>query len=387
MRPLIAFRRARHVAWRLLECPHEHGVARRGIDLALILLVVANTLAAVLGSIPRLHDAHAHLFDWLELASVAVFSLELVLRVWSCVDSPDRREGPAWRERVRFMVSPMILIDVIALLPELLRHVFGLDLRFVRLLRLLRFLKLARYSPALNALGAALYAERRSFAGALLIVFVLILAAATLLHLIEGEVNPNGFGTLADSLWWAVVTLTTTGYGDVVPITPLGKIAGGLCAILGLCLLALPAGIMANGFSEEIRRRDFVVNVKLVQNVPLFRSIDALHLAEIATILRPRSVSPGNIVVRAGDPADCMYFILTGELEVILPSPVRLGAGSFFGEMGLVSKAPRSATVRALVATQLLVLEDEDFDRLTRVYPDITAEIGRVAAERAAPRS
>ncbi|MDX2101372.1 MAG: cyclic nucleotide-gated ion channel [Alphaproteobacteria bacterium] len=370
------------MAWQMLECPRERGLTRRCIDALLIVLVIGNALAVVFGSDDDIHARYAPVFDWFEWASLAVFSLELGVRIWACVESPDRRGQSAWRQRLEFLTTPLVLIDILALVPALLHHLWGLDLRFVRLLRLLRMLKLARYSPALHALGAAFYAERRSFLGAGLIVAVLILLAASLLHLVEAEANPAGFGTLARSLWWAVVTLTTTGYGDVVPVTPLGRVLGGLCTILGLCLLALPAGIMANGFAEEIKRRDFVVNVKLVGQVPIFRGIDALHLAEIATMLRPRSVAPRALVVRAGDPSDCMYFVLQGELQVMIPTPVLLGPGSFFGEMGLLTKAPRSASVRAMVDSQLLVLDEQDFDRLMRLHPEVLAEIRRVAAER-----
>ena len=213
------------------------------------------------------------------------------------------------------------------------------------------------------------------------------MSSATIMHLLEREAQPEAFGTILNSMWWAIITLTTVGYGDVVPHTPLGKAFGGICALLGLCLLALPAGIMARAFSEEIKRRDFVVNVKLVSQVPLFAGIGVMRMVEIATMLKPLTVPPLYTVVRKGEPAHCMYFILSGELEVELsPTPVRLKTGEFVGEMGLLDSAPRTATVTAVTDTQLLVLEEEDFHKLTRVYPEMRTAIEAVATARHTPR-
>ncbi len=228
-----------------------------------------------------------------------------------------------------------------------------------------------------------MYEERRSFLGALLIVIVLLITSATIMHMLERDAQPEVFGTVLQSMWWAVITLTTVGYGDVVPHTALGRVFGGVCALLGLFMFALPTSIMARAFLEQIKRRDFVVNAQLVSRVPLFASIGVMRMVEIATMLKPRHVPPLYTVVRRGDSADSMYFILSGELEVqVLPKPVRLQAGDFFGEMGLLDRSPRTATVTAVTDTKLLMLAEEDFHKLMRAYPEMRAAIERVAAAR-----
>lgn len=382
----VALPQFRRRVYHLLEGPGQHSLTGRMIEWLLIFLIIANSFAVVVSSVPRLHDTYEFWWLALEYLSVAVFTLEYLVRLWISPERDSNRNRSLTRARMRYVLSATGLFDLAAILPFWMGVMTDLDLRFLRILRLLQMLKLTRYSPALQSLAAALYEERRSFLGALLIVLMLQLFSASVIHLVEHEAQPEAFGTIADSMWWAIITLATVGYGDVVPKTPLGKMVGGLVAFAGLCLLALPAGIMAKAFAEEIKRRDFVVNVKLVSKVPLFTSIDINHLVEIATMLKPRSVAPLRAVVRKGDPSDCMYFVLSGELEVeVAPKPVRLGPGSFFGEMGLLNHGPRGATVTSVTDSQLLMLMDDDFDKLMKTYPDVLAEIRRVAAERTQP--
>ncbi len=381
--------RLRRELYRLLESQTAGGELRRAIDAALITLILAN---AILVLVDEAIPAHSDLARWLwafEHLSVGLFTVEYLCRLWISVEHDAFHHLPPWRARMQYMASAAGLIDLLAILPYFVGALAAIDLRYLRLLRLFRLLKLSRYSPALQSLAAAFYQERRSFLGALLILIVALLSTASLMHLVEGESQPDAFGTLMRSMWWAIVTLTTVGYGDVVPHTPLGKLIGGASALLGLCLFALPSAIMASSFVEQIKRRDFVVNAKLVMQVPLFANVGVMHLVEIASMLKPRTVPPLYTVVRKGDPADCMYFILSGELEVELqPKPVRLASGDFFGEMGLLNRAPRSATVTAVTDTQLLVLEDIDFDKLMRLYPDMRTAIEARAADRikAAPK-
>lgn len=364
----------RHEVYRLLESPTASGKLRHWIDRGLVGLIVVNAVLMLLDDV--VVEPWDDLFYAIEVLSVGLFTIEYICRVWVSVEHHELHHRPAWRVRLRYVVSLSGLIDMAAILPFYLSAIMPVDLRYLRLLRLFRLLKLSRYSPALQSLAAAFYQERRSFAGALLIVIVALLTSASAMHLAEHEAQPQAFGTLLDSMWWAIITLTTVGYGDVVPHTPLGKVVAGISALLGLALLALPTAIMASSFVEQIKRRDFVVNAKLVNQVPLFKNVSVMHMVEIAAMLKPMTVPPFYTVVRAGDPADCMYFILTGELEVAAsPKPVRLSAGDFFGEMGLLSHAPRNATVTAVTDTQLLMLEESDFDKLLQLYPDMRQEI------------
>jgi voltage-gated potassium channel len=375
--------RIRHEIYRLLESRTASGPLRRAVDIGLILMIVANA------GVVLFDDAIAYAPLWrpwliaFEYASVGLFTVEYLCRVWIAVESDETNDLSPLRARLHYVLSPAGLIDLAAILPFYLGILVAFDLRYIRLLRLFRLLKLSRYSPALQSLAAALYEERRSFLGALLIMIVALMTSASIMHVLEGDQQPQAFGTLLDSLWWAVITLTTVGYGDVVPHTGLGKLFGGFCALLGLCLFALPAGIMASSFVEQLKRRDFVVNAKLVSQVPLFGGVGVMHLVEIASMLKPRTVPPHYTVVRKGDPADCMYFILSGELEVqVTPTSVRLTSGQFFGEMGLLNHAPRVATVTAVTDTQLLALEERDFHKLMRAYPDMRAAMEAEMAKR-----
>lgn len=373
---------ARHALYQLLESRTATGPLRRGIDTGLIVMIVANA------GLVLLDDAILGASRWapwlvaFEWASVGLFTIEYLSRIWIAVEADAAHDVSPFRARLLYLFSAAGLVDLVAILPFYLGLLLVFDLRYLRLLRLFRLLKLSRYSPALQSLAAALYEERRAFLGALLIMIVALMSAASIMHVLERYAQPEAFGTLLDSMWWAIITLTTVGYGDVVPHTPAGKVFGGACALLGLCLFALPAGIMASSFVEQLKRRDFVVNAKLVAQVPLFRGVGITHLVEIATMLKPRSVPPRYTVVRKGDAADCMYFILSGELEVQLPTPVRLLPGQFFGEMGLLNHVPRVASVSAVTDTQLLTLEEHDFHKLMSIYPDMRAVIEAEMAKR-----
>lgn len=377
-------RGARRAVYQTLECPRTDGFVRRSIDRILLALILANAAAVLVDQMVVPGSPAALWLMAFECVSVAVFTVEYCCRVWVAVEHEERTTMPPWRARLAYCVSPVGLIDLVAILPFYFGMLLALDLRYLRILRLFRLLKLTRYSPALQSLAGAFYEERRSFAGAFIIVFVAWMTAATLMHLVERE--SEAFATLPDAMYWAIITLTTVGYGDVVPHTAAGKVIAGISALMGLCLFALPAGIVVSGFFEQIKRRDFSINAKLVAKVPLFAGLKVTHLVEISTLLRPLVVPPLYAVVRKGDPCDCMYFVLSGELEVHLPStPLRLRSGEFFGEMGLLDLTSQVATVVARTDSQLLVLDEYDFNGLLRAYPEMRAAIEREAVRRQSP--
>ena len=184
-------------------------------------------------------------------------------------------------------------------------------------------------------------------------------------------------------MWWAVVTLTTVGYGDVSPMTPLGKLLGAMVTILGVGTFALPAGILASGFAQEIQKQNFIVNWNIVARVPLFASLQARQIAEIVTLLRTRIAVPQEVIARKGEIGDAMFFINNGLVEVeIEPHPIELMGGDFFGEISLIEHGPRTATVIAKTSCQLLALGVEDFHELMENHPDILEDIKRTARER-----
>jgi voltage-gated potassium channel len=214
-------------------------------------------------------------------------------------------------------------------------------------------------------------------------MLVLLVFASSLMHMIEHTAQPETFGSIPSAMWWAVVTLTTVGYGDVAPVTPLGKLLGGFVTILGVGTFAMPAGILASGFAQEIKKRDFIVSWEVVAKVPLFGSLNASQVAEIAGLLRPRITVPEEVITRRGDIGDAVYFIASGRVEVQLePEPVELKGGDFFGEIALVEQTARTADVIALTSCQLLALRARDFHELMERNPEISATIQRTVLER-----
>ncbi len=183
-------------------------------------------------------------------------------------------------------------------------------------------------------------------------------------------------------MWWGISTLTTVGYGDITPITPLGKFLGSIVTVPGIGMFALPAGILATGFAQEIKQREFIVTWNLVANVPLFRGLNAEEIAHIARLLLPQIVQPGQLVVRQGDTADRMFFIVSGELEVEINATIAPMQGDFFGEIALLTQGTRSASVRAVTSAQLLVLHAKHFRTILSDNPRIAETINQVAQER-----
>jgi len=221
----------------------------------LVVLIVLNVIATVLESVTHIAATWEQAFYVFEVFSVVVFTIEYLLRLWTCVDLSDGRYDSAFFGRLRYMLSPFALIDLIAVLPFYLFFFGHLDLRFLRILRLLRLFKLTRYSSAFTALANVLEQQSKSILAAMSLLFMMLVLSASAMHLIEKDVQPDAFGSIPQAMWWAVVTLTTVGYGDITPVTTLGKFVGGLVSIIGICMAALPAGLLASGFSAQFLRQ------------------------------------------------------------------------------------------------------------------------------------
>jgi voltage-gated potassium channel len=275
------------------------------------------------------------------------------------------------------------VIDLLAVLPFWLALIVPADLRVVLVFRIVRFLKLARYSPAMRSLLDVLYSERRALAGCFVLLLGATLIVASIMHVIERDVQPDKFGTIPDAMWWAIVTLGTIGYGDVVPVTALGRVIASFTIFLGLIMVALPIGIVSTAFADEIHRRDFVVTWSMVARVPLFAELRASEIADIMRLLRAQQVEPAAIIARRGEPAHSMYFVATGEVEIELKEQrVRFGPGHFFGEVAVLRRARRSATVVATTRTRLLVLDAHDLHALMEREPRIAERIREVVRNR-----
>lgn len=246
---------ARARVFRLLETAQDDDLASRIVDIALVSLIMASVVAVILESIPAMEAAYGHAFALFEAVTIAVFSVEYLLRVWSAVElSPADAAHPV-RARLRYMVSFHAVVDLLAILPFylLLFGVFsGADMRFLRAIRLLRVLKLTRYSAALNMLITTIQENSRALAAAFLILLTVMLLAASGMYYFERQAQPDDFGSIPAAMWWAFATLTTVGYGDVTPITAGGRVFGALITVVGIGMVALPTSILATGYSRQL---------------------------------------------------------------------------------------------------------------------------------------
>ena len=368
----------------ILEVGGEAHPASYYVNAFIIMLIVVNAIAFAAETVPSIAAEYGAHLDHFNTISVAIFSIEYILRVWSAVDIPMLSRMPRWRARLRFMLRPIMIIDLLAVLPFYLQWFIPIDLRMLRVLRIFRLLKITRYSPALQTLGRVLEDEYRTLIGALIVMLIVLLFSSTAMYFLERDVQPEKFGSIPAAAWWSLATLTTVGYGDVVPITPLGKVFGGVVMLLGLCMFALPVAIIASGFSQESGRHQFVVTWSMVARVPLFSTMDEVEVAEITKLLYTPTYLPGVPIVRAGDSGGAMYLIGSGEATVALPRGKHtiLKDGDFFGEMALLEQRRHRHSVVAKTRCRVYVLDSEALARLTRRHPEIMQQIREVARRR-----
>jgi voltage-gated potassium channel len=344
--------------------------------------VALGVAVIVLGTEPVIPPALTPVFAAVVWTLAVVFAVEYVVRFaiapwahWAHNDDP-------WRARWHWATNFAGIVDLAGAFP-LLMLALGVAPARAQLWGALWLVKLVPYAPGLELLGRVLRNARRTLVGLLLGFVMVLVVAATLEFLIEGPVQPTTFGSIPRALWWAVSTLTTVGYGDEVPVTALGRIVAGTVMLCGIGLCALWTAIIVTGFSHEMRRSEFLRTWDLVARVPYFQGLGAGTIAEAAQMLRPRDVLQGEVIVRRGEPGDCMYFIVTGEVSVELrPQPRRLGPGEFFGEMALITGEPRSATTIALTNCELLHLDLVDFLHLEARHPDLAQLIEAEAKRR-----
>lgn len=252
----------------------------RVINFILIVLILANVAAVLLESVNDIYQSYRLFFDMFEHLSIAIFSFEYLLRMWSIAEKEPFES--AWKNRLKWIKSGGAIIDLLAILPAYINFFVPIDLRFLRILRLLRLLKLTRYFVSLQILLRVIEREKGSFQAVVFILSIMIVMAAACVYVVESKAQPDVFTSIPASMWWAVVTLTTVGYGDVTPITPLGRFLGAIITVLGVGLAALPAGILANGLANELEQRKQHLELKfreLLQNseIDLIADVDKIE--------------------------------------------------------------------------------------------------------------
>jgi|SRR5688572_136217 len=237
----------------MVDSSYDAEDSSRYFNVAMLVLISLNVMAAILETETRLYSRYKTFFDLFEAISVVLFTLEYLLRIWSCTEDPKYKGSISGR--LRFVLSPLMLIDLVAFLPFYVTTL-GIDLRVIRvirLFRLFRLMKLGRYTKSLSMIQNVVKSRKEELSLTLFSGIILLILASSLLYFIEHDAQPDVFSSIPESMWWAAVTLTTVGYGDIYPVTVLGKIVGASIAVLGIGLFALPAGIIASGFASELQ--------------------------------------------------------------------------------------------------------------------------------------
>jgi voltage-gated potassium channel len=355
--------------------PYAAPIRRFGASSMARLSVLVLGLAAL--SAYTVPDLQRPAGDWLAAClwcCLGYFAIDGMLRANLAM-----RTGRLWAH----ICSISGLIDIVSVVAVPIALLCGVPSATAWLLASLWVLKLAQDSPGFAQLQRVFVVEAKALASVFALFLIVLVLSSAAMFVIERHAQPTAFNSMPQALWWAVVTLTTTGYGDKVPITDLGRLLGGFVMICGIATFGLSTGILATGFAAETRRRNFIRTWDLVSKVPFFQSLDPAAITEITHLLRLLEIPERTANIRLGKIGDCMYFIAAGEVQVdVKPEPVRLGAGAFFGELALLGDSVRSANVTTTMPSTLLILDLADFRTFTANHPDLKRAIDAEAQRR-----
>ncbi len=268
------------------------------------------------------------------------------------------------------------VVDLVAAVAVPAALISGANPNTAWLLAIVWLLKLVPGIPGLRQLRRVLVVESGPLLSVLVIFLMVVFMASVAEYYLEREAQPTTFGSVPAALWWAVVTMTTVGYGDVVPVTPLGRLVAAMVMISGLGVFGLWTGILATGFAAETRRDNFLKTWESVSKVPFFAALGPAAIADVTNMLRTMDLPPRTMIIRKGQQGDCMYFIAAGEVEVDLPGGIKvpLGEGAFFGEMALLGNTTRNANITTTRVSRLLVLDLVDFRLLMARHPELAGD-------------
>jgi voltage-gated potassium channel len=347
----------------------------RGMTKAATIAVATGLIAMLILTVDPAYEAAPRCIEAILWACVGFFIFEWVVRLQYAVRA---RRGLGY-----YALSGRGLVDATAAMAVPIAVAVGANSRSAWLLGVFWLLKLVPGIPGLRQLRRVLVVESGPLLSVLVIFLMVLFFASVAVHVLERDVQPAGFGSVPATLWWAVATLTTTGYGDVVPITPLGRLVAAVVMICGLGVFGLWTGILATGFAAETRRDNFLKTWESVTKVPFFAALGPAAIADVTHMLRTMDLPARTMIIRKGQSGDCMYFIATGEVEVDLPGKkIRLGEGAFFGEMALLGNNLRSADITTTTLSKLLVLDLVDFRMLMARHPDLAETIDAEAKRR-----
>ena len=248
----MSLKMSKYRLFEILEVGKGSDITSKICDNFLVLLVIGSIFSVILGSVPEIDSEFSEELRWFEIITVLIFTVEYLLRLWVAPLKYKQSQRP----KIKYISSFYGIVDLAAILPFYVSLFgFGVDLRVLRAARLLRILKISHYNTALQDLALAIYDERKSFVSAIYIFTVTLLITSSLIFFAENSKQPEDFRSIPDAIWWSLITLTTVGYGDVSPITPVGKIIGAITALLGVCTVALLTGIVGNAFSAQLSRK------------------------------------------------------------------------------------------------------------------------------------
>ncbi len=348
--------------------------AGRNMTKAAYVAVLIGVLTAALATINPADDEVHRWADAVLWACLAFFAFEWGIRL---------RQAARAKRLTGYLLSGRGLVDAVCVVAVPLALLFGAGVRTAWLLGVLWLLKVLPGIPGLRQLRRVAVVESGPLLSVAVLFLVVLFLGSVGVYFFERDVQPATFPNLPAALWWAVVTLTTTGYGDVVPITPLGRMVAAVVMICGLGVFGLWTGILATGFAAETRRDNFLKTWESVSKVPFFADLGPSAIADVTSMLRTMDLPMRTMIIRKGQQGDCMYFIASGEVEVDLPGrKVRLGEGAFFGEMALLGNSLRSANITTTQVSRLLVLDLVDFRLLMARHPDIAESIDTEAKRR-----
>lgn len=361
---------ARQWAHTVLEEGQIDTLLGRVIEALLILLIVANVAAVALESIPAFYARFRVQFSAFEQVSLFAYGLEYVARVWSSVEDPRIAVRGPLRGRIAFALRPLMMVDFLAFAPSILGLFLGFDFRVLRIFRLFRLLKLARYSQALQALLSVLLAERSALFASLILLLATVCFCGELMHLAEGTIQPHAFGTMPNAMYWAITTLATVGYGDLTPISPLGKFIAGMTMVLGITAFALPVGIIANGFVTGLSRRRFGITWTMLRRQPLLQGFDINALDAVLEVLSAAVVREHSQITVAGRDADSLYLVVSGcACSESGGTARKIGPGELIGVEAYIHDAIYGETITAESELRIVAMPGDELRRLCRKYP------------------